>query len=458
MRAQIHRDFKKTYPVITRGKGVYIYDKDRRKYLDAVGGIGVVTIGHAVPEIIEAMTKQAQKVAFVHGGAFANEPAMALCEELATWAPKGLGHVMLLAGGSEATETAMKLARQYHLERGKAGKYRIISRWTSYHGNTIGALSMSGRTAWRWEFTPYLQNFPKIHPPYCYRCPYGKSYPSCNVACADDLERVIALEGPDSIAAFIAEPVIGTSAAGVTPPPEYYPRIRKICDSYDVLFIADEVINGAGRTGRNFGIDHWGVIPDMITTGKALSSGYAPLAAVMVHDRIYNAMAKGSARTTQGFTYSGHPLSAAVGLAVLKYVKTHSLVANAARIGKLLLERLNGLKRYPIVGDARGTGLILGVEFVADQATKKPFPPQAGVTRQIVEATLEEGVMVVPGMSGMIDGVAGDHIQISPPYIFTEANVNELVGALEKAVQKVMRVVGSGRAKAGRGVGLRRKA
>jgi len=428
--------------VITRGKGVYLYDREGREYLDAVGGIAVVNVGHGVPEIIAAMTEQAQRVAFVSGGAFANEPAQALAEELATWAPAGLRHVLLLAGGSEATETAMKLARQYHVERGKAGKYRVISRWISYHGNTIGALSMSGRTAWRWEFVPYLQNFPKIHPPYCYRCPYGKTYPSCQVACAEDLERVITLEGPDSIAAFIAEPVIGTSAAGVTPPPEYYPRIREICDKHDVLFIADEVITGIGRTGKNFGIEHWGVVPDMITTAKALSSGYAPLAAVILHDKVYDAIAQGSGRTTQGFTYSGHPVSAAVGLAVLRYLKTHGLVANAGRIGRILLERLDTLKRFPIVGDVRGLGLFLGVEFVADQATKQPFPPSAGVTRRIVEATLEQGVVVVPGMSGLIDGVAGDHIQISPPYIFTEANVEQLVRALEVAIQRVMREVG----------------
>ncbi len=442
MGAQIQRDFKRTYPVITRGKGVYIYDREGREYLDAVGGIAVVNVGHGVPEIVAAMTEQAQRVAFVSGGAFANEPARALAEELATWAPAGMRHVLLLAGGSEATETAMKLARQYHVERGKAGKYRIISRWISYHGNTIGALSMSGRTAWRWEFAPYLQNFPKIHPPYCYRCPYGKTYPSCQVACADDLERVITLEGPDSIAAFIAEPVIGTSAAGVTPPPEYYPRIREICDKYDILFIADEVITGIGRTGKNFGIEHWRVVPDIITTAKALSSGYAPLAAVILQDRVYDAIAQGSGRTTQGFTYSGHPVSAAVGMAVLKYLKEHNLVANAGRIGRILLERLSSLKRFPIVGDVRGLGLFLGVEFVADQATKQPFPPNAGVTRRIVEATLEQGVVVVPGMSGMIDGVAGDHIQISPPYIFTEAHVEQLVRALEVAIQKVMGEIG----------------
>ena len=441
MGAQVFRDFKKNYPVITRGKGVFLYDKAGREYLDAVGGISVVNIGHGVSEVIAAMREQAERVAFVHGGSFANEAAMELCDELATWAPKGMGHVLLLSGGSEATETAMKLAHQYHLERGKEGKYRIISRWISYHGNTIGALSMSGRTAWRREFTPYLQNFPKIHPPYCYRCPYGKSYPGCGIACAEDLERVIALEGAEGIAAFIAEPVIGTSAAGVTPPPEYYPRIREICDKHDILFIADEVITGVGRTGKNFAIEHWGVVPDMITTAKALSSGYAPLAAVILHDKVYDAFVKGSGHMTQGFTYSGHPLCSSVGLAVLRYLKTHNLVENAARIGRVLLARLETLKRFPIVGDVRGTGLILGVEFVADQATKRPFPPEAGVTRRIVEATLAEGVMVVPGMGGMIDGVAGDHIQISPPYIFNEANVEQLVKALEVAIQKVMRDV-----------------
>jgi adenosylmethionine-8-amino-7-oxononanoate aminotransferase len=439
MPAQVARDFGKIYPVITRGQGVFLYDQAGREYLDAVGGIAVVNVGHAVPEIVAAMTAQAERVAFVHGGSFANEPAQALAEELAAWAPAGMRKVLLLSGGSEATETALKLARQYHLERGRAGKYRMISRWISYHGNTLGALSMSGRTAWRREFAPLLLDFPKIPAPYCYRCPYGQTYPSCDVACANELERTITLEGADSIAAFIAEPVIGTSAAGVTPPPAYYPRIREICDRHDVLFIADEVINGVGRTGRNFGIDHWGVTPDMITTAKALSSGYAPLAAVILHDRVYEAIARGSGRTTQGFTYSGHPVSAAVGLAVLRYLTAHDLVANAARIGRVLLDRLQALRRFPIVGDVRGTGLIQGVEFVADQATQRPFPPEMGVTHRIVEAALEEGVMVVPGMSGMIDGVAGDHIQISPPYTFTEVHVERLVAALTAATQQVMR-------------------
>jgi adenosylmethionine-8-amino-7-oxononanoate aminotransferase len=441
MGAQIHSDFRKVYPVITRAKDVFLYDEAGREYLDAVGGIAVVNVGHGVAEIVAAMAEQASRVAFVHRGTFANEPAWALAEELATWTPSGLRHVLLLSGGSEATETAMKLARQYHLERGRAGKYRVISRWVSYHGNTIGALSMSGRTAWRKEFIPYLQHFPKIHPPYCYRCPYGKTYPGCQVACADDLERVLTLEGPDSIAAFIAEPVIGTSAAGVTPPPEYYPRIREICDRYEVLFISDEVITGVGRTGRNFGIQHWGVIPDMITVAKGLSGGYAPLAAVILHDRVYDAIAQGSGRTTQGFTYSGHPVSAAAGLAVLRYLKAHDLVANAARIGRLLRERLETLRRFPIVGDVRGLGLFLGVEFVADQATKRPFPPGAGITGRIVEAALQERVVVVPGMVGLVDGVAGDHIQISPPFTFTETHVDRLVAALEIAIQRVMQEV-----------------
>jgi len=445
MGAQVFRDFAKQYPVMVRGKGVYLYDRAGREFLDAVGGISVVSVGHGVPEIVAAMQEQAERVAFVHGGSFANEPAMALAEELAAWAPPEMGKVLLLSGGSEATETAMKLAYQYHAERGKTGKFRIISRWTSYHGNTTGALSMSGRTAWRRLFTPYLLPFPKIHPPYCYRCPYGKSYPGCGIVCAEELERTITLEGPETIAAFIAEPVIGTSAAGVTPPPEYYPRIREICDRYDVLFIADEVITGVGRTGKRFAVEHWpGVVPDMITTAKGLSSGYAPLAAIILHGKITDAIARGSGQMTQGFTFSGHPLCSTVGLAVLRYLRTHKLVEQAAAIGAHLLERLSSLKRFPIVGDVRGRGLLQGVEFVADQATRRPFPVEAGVTRRIVQATLAEGVMVVPGMSGMIDGVRGDHIQISPPYIFNEANAEQLVTALEAAIQRVMREVPTG--------------
>jgi adenosylmethionine-8-amino-7-oxononanoate aminotransferase len=441
MGTHVHRDFRKTYPTMVRGKGVFLYDNAGREYLDAVGGAAVVTIGHAVPEIIAAAKEQGERVAFVYGGFFANEPAAALAEEIAHWAPSGMTHTLLLASGSEATETAMLLANQYHRERGKPGKYRIISRWASYHGNTIGSLSMSGRTAWRKDFTPYLQHFPKIHPPYCYRCPYGKTYPGCGIACAEDLERVITLEGASGIAAFIAEPVIGTSASGVTPPPEYYPRIREICDEHDILFIADEVITGLGRTGKNFGIEHWGVVPDMITTAKALSSGYAPLAAVILHDRVHEGIAKGSGHITCGFTYSGHPVSAAVGLAVLRYVTTHKLVENAARVGTYLLERLESLKRFPIVGDVRGLGLISGVEFVADQATKRPFPPDMRVTGRIAEAALAQGVIVIPGMSGMIDGVAGDHIQISPPYIFNETHVDRLVQALEGAISAVMQAM-----------------
>jgi adenosylmethionine-8-amino-7-oxononanoate aminotransferase len=439
MGALVSRDFTKVYPVMVRGKGVHLYDLAGREYLDAVGGIAVVSVGHGVEEIIAAMRAQAEQVAFVHGGSFANEPAMALADELAAWAPPGMGKVLLLSGGSEATETAMKLAYQYHVERGKAGKSRIISRWTSYHGNTTGALSMSGRTAWRRLFTPYLLPFPKIHPPYCYRCPYGQRYPGCGIACAEELERTITFEGPETIAAFIAEPVIGTSAAGVTPPPEYYPRVREICDRHDVLFIADEVITGVGRTGTRFAIEHWpGVVPDMITTAKGLSSGYAPLAAVILHEKITDAIARGSGQMTQGFTFSGHPLCSTVGLAVLKYLEGHRLVEHAAKVGAIMLERLSQLTRFPIVGDVRGLGLLQGVEFVADQATKRPFPAEAGVTRRIVQGALAEGVMVVPGMSGMIDGVLGDHIQISPPYTFSEANVEQLVRALEKAVERVM--------------------
>jgi adenosylmethionine-8-amino-7-oxononanoate aminotransferase len=252
-----YRNLNRVYPIIEHGQGIYLYDTDGNEYLDFGSGIAVVNIGYNVPEVIQAMADQSQKASFIYSAPFTNEPQIRLSKKIIDLAPEGMSKVIFVSGGSEAVETAIKLARQYHLERGKESKYRIISRWTGYHGNTLGALSASGRPSWRYHYTPYLQNFPHIHPPYCYRCPYEKTYPECNVFCAHELERVINFEGADYISAFIAEPVIGTSATGVTPPPEYYPIIRDICTRHDILFISDEVITGFGRTGANFGIDHW---------------------------------------------------------------------------------------------------------------------------------------------------------------------------------------------------------
>jgi adenosylmethionine-8-amino-7-oxononanoate aminotransferase len=434
----LYRDLERDYPLVDHGEGVYLYDRDGNRYLDFGAGIAVVNIGYGVPEIVEAMLQQAGKASFIYPSSFTSEPLIRLSKRIIDWAPPGMSRVLFVSGGSEAVEAAIKFARQYHLERGNESKYGVIARWTSYHGNTLGALSASGRTAWRDDFAPYLLYFPHICPPYCYRCPLEKTYPNCGVACAYELERAIKYEGAKHISAFIAEPIIGTSAAGVTPPPEYYSIIREICDAYDVLFICDEIITGFGRTGTNFGIDHWGIRPDIIVTGKGLGGGYTPLAAVLLGEQVYQTFLQGTGVHTQGHTYSGNPLSAAVGLAVLGYMEQHHLVERAARLEGYLRHRLEGLRDLEIVGDVRGKGLLFGVEFVQDRAAKTPFPQEVALTRRIVEAAMARRLRVIAGMAGMVDGVLGDHLQITPALTITEDEIDRAVGLLQESIEEVM--------------------
>lgn len=438
----LYRDLDKVYPLIERGEGVYLYDRDGNEYLDFGAGIAVVNIGYDVAEVISAMAEQSKKASFIYSAPFTSEPLIRLSKKLIDLAPEGMARAVFVSGGSEAVETAIKLARQYHLECGRESKYRVIARWTSYHGNTLGALSASGRTLWRDYFMPYLQDFPHICPPYCYRCPFDKAYPGCDVACARELERVIRREGARHISAFIAEPIIGTSAAGVTPPPEYYPIIREICDRYEVLFICDEVITGFGRTGANFGIDHWGVTPDIIVTGKGLGGGFTPLAAVIVSGEIHDGLLRGSGSHTQGHTYAGNPLSAAVGLAVLDYISKHGLIERAAGLEQYLRRSLTGLAELGIIGDVRGTGLLFGVEFVQDLQAKTPFPVSYQLTRRIVETARERGLMVIGGMGGMVDGVVGDHLQITPALTISEAEIDRAVDVLRGSIHSVMQELG----------------
>lgn len=427
----------KRYIRMERGEGIYLYDQEGHRYIDGCGGAAVVNIGHGVPEIAEAMARQARKATFIYSGLFANEPATQLAGKLIEMAPAGMSKVLLLSGGSEATETAVKVARQYHLERGNASKYKVIARRQSYHGNTLAALSLSGRIQWRRPFVPYLQDFPHIDPPYCYRCPYGKTYPSCGIACAGDLERTVEFEGPEYISAFIAEPIVGASLPGVAPPPEYYEIIRQICDKYDILMISDETITGVGRTGLPFGIDHWGITPDIIVTGKGLSGGYTPLAAVLVHEKIVEAIRRGSAIHTQGYTYAANPLSATVGLAVLEYIEKRELIERSAQMGTRLLQELDRLRGAGIVGDIRGRGLLVGIEFVRDPATREPFPAEAHVTSRIVDAALRRGLCILPGMADAEGGTCGDQILLAPPFIITEDQIREMADILAAAVGEV---------------------
>jgi adenosylmethionine-8-amino-7-oxononanoate aminotransferase len=422
-----YRNVNKHYTEVDRGEGIYLYDKAGNKYIDACSGAAVSNLGHAHPRIIDAMLKQAQSVAFSHLSRWTSTPIQELADLVASLAPGSLNKLYLVSGGSEATESALKMARQYYMERdGKSGKYRIISRWKSFHGNTIGALSMTGDKR-RKKYTPLLLNFPHIVPAYCYRCPFGKSQDTCDVDCALDLDRAIKLEGADHVAAFIAESVGGAACGAIVPHKDYFRIIRQICDHHDILFIDDEVMAGFGRTGSMFSIEDWGVTPDMICVAKGMSAGYSPLGGVIVKDEIYNAFQQGTGIFVHGHTYGGNPLSAAVALAVVQTLKEDKLVENSRMIGEYLLAQMKEkLLPFTFVGDVRGKGLMLGVEIVKDKVTKEPFPVSMGMAEKLTVTLMKHGVIVYPG-NGNADGENGDQFLLAPPLIITKDQADELM-------------------------------
>jgi adenosylmethionine-8-amino-7-oxononanoate aminotransferase len=431
-----YRNSRKMYPTVERGEGIYIYDKSGKRYIDGSGGAAVVGIGHGVKEITQAMLRQAERISFSHSSQFTSQASIDLSERLIRFAPSGLNRVYFLSGGSEAVETSVKLARQYQVERGKPEKYKVISRWTSYHGNTLGALALSGHSGRRKTYMPLLQHTPHIQPAYCYRCPFGLQPEACSLECAADLEKTILYEGPDSVSAFIAEPIVGATAAALVPREGYFQKIREICNRYDLLFIADEVMTGMGRTGKNFGIDHWNVVPDMIVVAKGMSSGYTPIAGVIVKEEIHRAVQEGSGAFIHGHTYSQNPLSAAIALATIDYLLKHDLIAQSARRGDYLLHALRFLYRHDFVGDIRGKGLFAGIEFVKDKKTKEPFDPKLKLNSRIANRAFEKGLIAYPGGGGA-DGIRGDHILLAPPFVITEEQIQELVSILDQTFSEI---------------------
>ncbi len=433
-----YRNLRKFYPTVDRGEGVYIYDTEGKQYIDGSGGAAVVGIGHGVKEITEAMVHQANRISFSHGSHFTSQSAIDLASKLVELSPMGLARVYFLSGGSEAVETAVKLSRQYQVERGKHGKYKVISRWTSYHGNTLGALALSGHTGRRRHYLPLIQHTPHIAPAYCYRCPFGLEPQTCDLECALDLEKTIIYEGPDSVSAFIAEPIVGATAGALVPKDGYFQKIREICDQYDILLIVDEVMTGIGRTGKNFGIDHWNVIPDMIVVGKGLSSGYTPIFVVIVKEEIHRVIKEGSGAFVHGHTYNQNPLSCAIGCAVIDYLIKHDLVSRSAKMGEYFLRSLQSLNRHEIVGDVRGKGLFAGVEFVKDRKTKEPFDPKLRFNGLIANRAFEKGLITYPGGGGA-DGIKGDHLLLAPPFIITEEQIEKMVSILDESIVEIFR-------------------
>ncbi|WP_199426727.1 aspartate aminotransferase family protein [Thermaerobacillus caldiproteolyticus] len=432
IKPHLHR----TYPIVQYGKGIYLYDTDGKKYIDGCSGAVTANLGHGVQEIINAMNEQAKKVAFVYRSQFTSEAAEALAEKLNKHISRRTHYwTFLVNSGSEATETAMKIAIQYWQEQGINGKNKILSRWLSYHGITLGALSMSGHPTRRVRFVPLLEEFPSVSPPYCYRCPYHCTYPSCRLRCADELEEAIIRIGAEHIAAFIAEPIVGAAGAAITPPDEYYKRIRNICDRHNILFIADEVMTGLGRTGKMFALEHWNVEADIVTLGKGLGAGYTPIAATLASERVMEPILHGSGVVMSGHTLSANPLSAATALAVLEFIEKHQLVQNANKIGGYLLEQLRSLQAsFGWIGDIRGKGLLIGMEFVHPK-TKEMIPSSLAFTDMVVTIAQKNGLLVYPSASG--NGKDGAAIIIAPPLTMNQEEAAEFVDLLTRSFVEI---------------------
>ncbi|WP_050615303.1 aspartate aminotransferase family protein [Bacillus testis] len=426
-----------TYTKIDYGKGVYLYDENGKKYLDASSGAVTVNIGHGVESIRQAVDEQMQKVSFVYRSQFTSGPAEALADKIAEMTAEGLRYSFFVNSGSEATETAMKIALQYWQERGKPKKTKIISRWMSYHGITMGALSMSGHSFRRDRFVQLLESYPSVNPPYCYRCPLGKEYPSCKVSCADDLQSMIHKIGKENIAAFICEPVIGAAGGAIPSPRGYLRKIKEICDENDILYISDEVMTGVGRTGRMLGCDYEDVVPDIVALGKGMSGGYTPIAAAVVHEQIVECIKQGSASIMSGHTFSANPLSCAASLAVLNYLEKEKLIPQVQGKKEHLIEKLVQLQqKYPWMGDIRGEGLLIGVELVHEAQSKRPFPRDWNVTNTLISMAQENGLLLYPAQAG-IDGMLGDAFIISPPLSITIAELDDLMGRLEGTLERL---------------------
>jgi adenosylmethionine-8-amino-7-oxononanoate aminotransferase len=433
------RNFKKTFPVASRGEGCWIIAEDGGRFLDASGQAAVVSIGHGVAEIGRAMAEQSSQLAFAHTSQFHTAPAEKLAARLLAMAPPNFrngGRVYFTSGGSEATETAIKLARQFHVENGQKNRYRVVSRRQSYHGSTLGAMSVSGNVARRAPYEPLLAEWGHIAPCFCYHCPFDKTFPQCELACANDLDTFLLGNNSDSVSAFIFEPVVGATLGAAAPPEGYVARIAEICRKNGILLIADEVMTGLGRAGRAFSVQHWGVEPDVILVGKGIASGYAPLGALLVSTRVVEAFERGSGAFMHGFTYQAHPVSTAAGNAVLDYLEAHKLFGRVSPTGENLRGALAPLLSHSNVGDIRGQGLLLGVEFVKDKGMREPFPREQNIGEKIRQACLAENVLTYP-TQGCVDGLRGDHILLAPPFTISSEECGLVARALQSAVSKV---------------------
>ncbi|MEH6738885.1 MAG: aspartate aminotransferase family protein [Sulfitobacter sp.] len=433
------RDCRKSPPVAVRGEGCYLYDSTGKAYLDGSGGAAVSCLGHGDADVIAAVQKQVADLAFAHTGFLTSEPAEALADLLIQHAPGNLDRVYFVSGGSEATEAAIKLARQYFVETDRSERRHLIARQQSYHGNTLGALSAGGNELRKRQFAPLLVEVSHIAPCYEYVLrAENETAAEYGLRAAQELEDEILRLGPDTVMAFMAEPVVGATLGAVPAVEGYFKRIREICDKYGVLLILDEVMCGMGRTGHLFACNADGIAPDILCIAKGLGAGYQPIGAMMCTDTIYDAIKGGSGFFQHGHTYIGHPVAAAAGLAVVQKILDQDLAGRAASQGEVLSAALHAkFGQHPNVGDIRGRGLFQGVELVANRETKETFDPARGLAGKIKSAAFEAGLICYP-MPGTRDGRYGDHILLAPPFIISDAQIDELISKLHTAIEQTL--------------------
>ena len=435
-----HRTAGQTLPVAVRGDGVYLVDADGRRYLDGSGGAAVSCLGHSDPDVIAAMHKQLDEMCYAHTSFFTSAPAEALAEMLIGAAPGNISRVYFGSGGSEAVETALKMARQYFVERGEPERRYFVARRQSYHGNTLGALGVGGNLARRAPFAPILaDNVRHVSPCFAYRHRRDdETEEQMGRRLADEFEAQLVEVGPEKVIAFLAETVVGATAGAVPPVPGYFTKIRELCDRYGVLLILDEVMCGMGRTGTLFAFEQEGIVPDMVVIAKGLAAGYQPIGAVLVTEAIHEAFRAGSGTFQHGHTFMGHSLACAAGLVVQRRLQSPGMLEGVRQRGSYLNERLYGrFGSHRHVGDIRGRGLFRALEFVADRETKEPFPASLRLHKRIKDGAMQKGLICYPA-GGTADGARGDHVLLAPPFIISQGQIDELVQLLGEVVDQVM--------------------
>jgi len=433
----LYRNLGRAYPLVIKGEGCWLYDSDGRHYLDGCGGAFVACLGHGVAEVVDAMADQVRQVGYVSGMAFTNEAAEGLADELAGLALGDLTLFYFLSSGSDAIEAALKLARQYWVERGRTEKELVVAFAPAYHGNTLLALSLGAREHYKTYFQPWLLDVPRVPAPYSYRCPCRGHDGGCARCSGQALEELLLRLGPERVAAFVGEPVGGSSTGAAVPREGYWRTVREICDRHEVLWIADEVLVGAGRTGSWSALEPYGAVPDIQVMGKGVSGGYAPLAVVAAPRRIVDVLAAGSTGLLHAQTYIHSPAMCAAGAAAIRFMRRHDLIARCARMGGILHERLQALRSLPYVGDIRGRGLLAGIEFVEDVESGAPFLREQRFAERFTASAERAGLMVWPN-TGQADGVNGDLVMLAPPFVISEQEIDEIVTRFRRALEDMM--------------------